>query len=88
MLSCRKEECNSNEAVIRDLTDMDPIHNHNKLIRQISYAMRVLKFAEGHFAHMNHIRLIFKDYPASSHGLQLEADIEQRILKTGDQPRG
>ena len=78
VLSCRQEEVNSSEAVIRDLTDMDPIHNHKKLIRQISHATRVLKFAEGHFAHMNHIRLIFEKYPASSHGLQLEADIEQK----------
>ncbi len=66
------------KKVIRGVTNMDAIHNHKKLIRQLTHATRVLKFGGGYFAHMNHLRLVYSEFPREDHGLQYEADIEQK----------
>ena len=68
VFSCRKEEAENGQYIIRDLCNQDHIHNHMKLLNPLDHASRVLMSGD-YMVHMNHIKLVYDVFPPTEHGL-------------------
>ena len=76
VFSCRKEEAENGQYIIRDLCDQDYIHNHKKLLNPLDHASRVLMLGD-YMVHMNHIKRVYDVFPPTEHGLGA-SDVNRR----------